>query len=295
MEPTFIGIGSARCGSTWLHRSLGLHPEIQVSDPKQVCYFDNWIRTRPIEWYLDHFDPPSGQSPAPVRGEVTPFYSRLSKRSVDSVLRRFPELRILLTIRNPVDRCWSAAHLDFGHYGRRQLSALSPATFYRYFERQRVIRYTNYEQVIDRWSAGNPQRLHVCIFDEIRSDPLGLLAGIYAHVGADASWQPPLEDVARRVRPEGRDHQDQAIPEPIRWYLSQKWIDATRRLNDRLGGRVSGWVDSMDEVVGNPVTRWRLQRAFNLWVGRRPEQYSFAAYDWLNERRLSRSWKRIQD
>ena len=293
MEPTFIGIGSARSGSTWLHRSLGLHPEIQVSDPKQVCYFDQWIKSRPLDWYLSHFDPSEGASPAPVRGEVTPFYARLSRRSVESVLRLLPDIRVLLSIRNPVDRCWSAAHLDFGHYGKRQLASMSSLAFYRYFERQRVVRYSHSEQIIDRWSAGNPGRLHVWSFDEIRQDPQGLLSGIFRHIGADSSWSPPLEEVGKRVRPEGRSHQDVVMPDSIRWYLSRKWLEPTRRLNDRLDGRLSGWVESMEEAVGNPASSWRIGRAFNRWIGRRPEQCAFAVYDFLNERRLARSWRRI--
>lgn len=213
---------------------------------------------------------------------------------MESVLRLFPELRILLTIRNPVDRCWSAAHLDLGHYGRKQLSSLSLQTFFRYFERQRVIRYTQYEQIIDRWSEGNPQRLHVSLFDDIGTRPGELLSGIFAHLGAESTWQPPLNEVAQRVRPEGKDHQELAMPEPVRWYLSVKWLGATRRLNDRLGGRVSHWVDSMEEAVGNPKRQWRFQRAFNLWIGRRAEQYSFAAYDRVNEQRTGRAWQRIE-
>src|SRR2546430_62239 len=31
-RPTFLGIGSLRCGSTWLYRALKCHPDIRLSD-----------------------------------------------------------------------------------------------------------------------------------------------------------------------------------------------------------------------------------------------------------------------
>ena len=38
-----------------------------------------------------------------------------------NIHRLFPDLRIVLTIRNPVDRIWSNAGLDFHRYGNRDL------------------------------------------------------------------------------------------------------------------------------------------------------------------------------
>lgn len=38
--PQFIGIGAARCGSTWLHRNLSRHPQIWMAHKKELHYFD---------------------------------------------------------------------------------------------------------------------------------------------------------------------------------------------------------------------------------------------------------------
>lgn len=265
-----------------------------MSDPKQVCFFDRMIKKHSLDWYWSHFDPPSGQEPSPVRGEITPFYARLSRRSVDSIIRLLPELRVLLTIRNPVDRCWSAAHLDLGHYGGRQLSRIHPSSFFRYFERQRVIRYTDYDRIIDNWSSGmGSDRLQVERFDDIQGDPVGLLERLFQHVGASSEWSPPLEQVQAVVRPEGADHQEVLIPDSVRWYLSSKWLEPTRRLNERLDGAVQVWVDSMAEVVGNPAASWRLQGALTRSIGRIPEASSFWVYDRFNEWSLRQAWKRL--
>jgi hypothetical protein len=38
--PHFLGIGAARCGSTWLHRNLSLHHQIWMPHKKELHYFD---------------------------------------------------------------------------------------------------------------------------------------------------------------------------------------------------------------------------------------------------------------
>ena len=294
MRPTFIGIGSARCGSTWLHRSLGLHPDIQVSTPKQICYFNQMIRTRSLEWYWSHFEPDPDCPSAPIRGEVTPFYARLSRHSVDSVLHLLPDVRVLLSIRNPVERCWSGACLDLGHYGGRTLPGIPTSALYRYFQRQRVIRYADYEQIISRWSSrGRSSRLHVLLFDELQQDPIRVLEPVLKHLGASSNWRPPAGELRKVVRPEGPDQERWSMPESVRWYLSRQWLEPTRRLNRHLDGRVQGWVDSMESVVGRSTTSWRLQRAFTRFVGCVPEAVAYRAYDQLNEWSLRRAWRRI--
>src|SRR5262245_46747923 len=37
--PTFLGIGSMRCGSTWLYEVLKCHSDIRMSDRKEMDFF----------------------------------------------------------------------------------------------------------------------------------------------------------------------------------------------------------------------------------------------------------------
>src|SRR6476620_10538371 len=67
--PTFLGIGSMRCGSTWLYEVLRCHPDIRLSNPKEIGFFFSTPRTmlqHDLEWYEKHFEPPDGGEPKPV-------------------------------------------------------------------------------------------------------------------------------------------------------------------------------------------------------------------------------------
>ena len=75
--PNLIVIGAQKCGTTALHRYLGMHPEIAMAvgpESKELNFFshDRWWG-RGVEWYAARF------ADAPVRGEASPG------------VRRFPE------------------------------------------------------------------------------------------------------------------------------------------------------------------------------------------------------------
>jgi hypothetical protein len=264
-----------------------------MSEPKQVCFFNEWILKRDLEWYWKHFDTEGRQEGLPVRGEVTPFYARLSSASICSIARLLPDIQILLTVRNPIDRCWSGAHLDLGHYGKRRLQDISPGTFFRYFERARVRRYTEYVDIIRRWrEAFGERKIHVSLFDDISRDPVSLLKDVYAHIGADPSWEIPLDQVASPVRPEGSDRQDHQMPDIIRWYLADMWIKPTRELNNGMDGRLDHWVDEMSTVLESERSSWRLKRALLGKAASCPEKISFALYDSIMENRLGSAWSK---
>ena len=293
-KPTFLGIGSARSGSTWLFRALQLHPGIQMAQAKQLEYFQKNIFRHDLAWYLDHFSTPEGESPIAVRGEITPFYCRLPRRFVENVHRLFPDLRIVLTIRNPVDRIWSNAGLDFHRYGNLDLETLSIGTFERFACRKRTRLYTDYERIIDLWSSVfGAEALHVELFDSITSEPAAMLKRIFTHLGADPDWEPPADLIKKRVLPEGTMRQEVGMPDEFRWFLSRQWLPRIRRLNERLDGRVDAWVAEMEQAAMTGGASWQLRRQLNRLVFSLPEKIAYAGYDRLQQRKLARLWKQV--
>src|ERR1044072_6270193 len=54
--PNLIIIGGLKCGTTSIHHYLGLHPQIQMSKPKELNFFVeelNWDLG--LDWYANHF------------------------------------------------------------------------------------------------------------------------------------------------------------------------------------------------------------------------------------------------
>ena len=60
MLPTFVGLGSQRSASTWLHSVLKAHPQITMTSRKEANYFGYEIQWHNLNWYTDLFRDPSG-------------------------------------------------------------------------------------------------------------------------------------------------------------------------------------------------------------------------------------------
>ncbi|MEG4629820.1 tetratricopeptide repeat protein [Microcoleus sp. AR_TQ3_B6] len=118
--PNFIIIGCQRCGTTSLYTYLAQHPQILTPIKKEMDFL-SWHFDRGIDWYLAHFPPmPAGEQF--LTGEASPSYFD-SREAPERLYRLFPEAKLIVLLRNPVDRAisqfyrltdlnWEARSLD---------------------------------------------------------------------------------------------------------------------------------------------------------------------------------------
>jgi hypothetical protein len=99
--PNLLMIGAAKAGTTSLHSYLAQHPEVSMSQPKELRYFwrDDWHERR--DWYAGHFRPG-----AIVRGESTPGYSMwpVHNHVPERAAQLVPQAKIIYVVRDPVER-----------------------------------------------------------------------------------------------------------------------------------------------------------------------------------------------
>jgi len=102
--PNFIIIGSQRCGTTSLYTYLAEHPQILTPIKKEMDFF-SWHFHRGIDWYLAHFPlmPEGGEF---VTGEASPSYFDC-REAPKRLYSAFPEAKLIVLLRNPVDRAIS--------------------------------------------------------------------------------------------------------------------------------------------------------------------------------------------
>ena len=141
MLPSFLGIGAARCGSTWLHAVLRTHENILVPrGTKEVRYFNEYYH-RGQGWYESFFDARNRSAEILAVGEVTPHY--LYSRDVPQRIYRLGTVQNLICIvRNPVDRLYSAYGLQvkqgfkgsFEHYLQNAHLAIDYCNYAKYLK-----------------------------------------------------------------------------------------------------------------------------------------------------------------
>ena len=277
--PTFLGIGSLRCGTTWLDRMLRKHPQIQMPKMKELNFFDKRLIREDLGWYQDQFEPANGDPPKSIRGEICPGYCRLSRPAVENIRRILSDLRIVFLLRNPIDRNWSQAVYELGRLADRTFDRVPIAKFMRHFDRRRTRYYNDYGRAIDVWSGVfGSEAVHVETFDRFRAEPKPYLADILRHVGADPSFMPDEASLSEKVFFLGKPSQGIEMPEILRWYVARQWREPVVRLNERLGGALDAWIEEMNSLE-RPGPRWRLYREVHRTLMVLPERLMYGAFE----------------
>ena len=111
--PDFIGCGFQKCATTALTFNLSKHPNISVPlCEHDYCFPDNEFNffcryhacsKLDIEWYKSNFVDDGN-----IHGDISPNYSPDSDNSAKSIYKVHPDVKILFTMRNPIDRAYSA-------------------------------------------------------------------------------------------------------------------------------------------------------------------------------------------
>ncbi len=106
--PDFLIIGAQKCGTSTLRVNLARHPGVYMPDREEqpmgeMHFFNNekfWDRG--VDWYRSHFS-----QPELLQGEKTPDYLShlVGHKRMHAVV---PEARLIVMLRNPVDRAYSA-------------------------------------------------------------------------------------------------------------------------------------------------------------------------------------------
>jgi len=117
--PDFIIIGGQKCGTTWLRYHLRHHPEVFVPT-KEAQFFNRRHRlARGQSWYENFFRGGAGQ----VIGDKSPDYLWTTSDgarnhiagSHERIHTMYPDMKLIVTLRNPVNRAVSALN----HFIRR--------------------------------------------------------------------------------------------------------------------------------------------------------------------------------
>ncbi|WP_424966217.1 sulfotransferase domain-containing protein [Dinoroseobacter sp. S375] len=185
MKPNIIVIGAQKAGSTWFHAMLGDHPDIFMSETKELQYFDQGDHTDDgfVE-YMEHFT--DGSSLA-YRGESTPGYFWTSRKRV-AIPQRIKhrlgnDVRFFLALRNPVERAISAYWHHLRH-GRLDLTK----SFMHNFRAAvgDIEQIGHYKQHWLDWRAVyGREHFFVEQFDNIKTDGQSVAQAAYAFLGLE--------------------------------------------------------------------------------------------------------------
>ena len=183
--PNLLVIGGLKCGTTSLHHYLNLHPDVQMSRPKELNFFVaelNW--SLGADWYMSHFRPE-----APVRGETSPHYTNLPRfRGVaERIGSVAPNARLIYMVRDPIDRALSHyLHNVAGGYETRPIESALADRDSAYVHRG--LYAMQLEPYLERFGA---ERVEIVTREELKRRREETMRRAFGLLGVDPSFSSP--------------------------------------------------------------------------------------------------------
>ncbi len=190
MKPTVIGIGAQKCASSWVHSVLGVHPQVGVSDPKEVDFFSYYF-DRGYQWYERHF---SHLSDCPARVDTSPSYF-YDPRAPKRAWRYDQDLKVIALLRDPVERAYS------NHLHEVIKGHIEPVSFEEGLRNNPTyLEQGRYHTHLRRWiDTFGPEQVLVLLAEEVFADPVRSAARLYEFVGVNTSFVSAVASERRNV------------------------------------------------------------------------------------------------
>jgi hypothetical protein len=205
-EPNFFIVGAPRCGTSSLWTYLKGHPEIYMSTPKELYFFDRDLRknsaqTHSLEQYLTFFSAAGNRKKI---GEATPSYLR-SQAAPKAIKSFSPDAQIIIMLRNPIDVMHSlhGAALDslepIADFG----TALEADSRRTGRERIGYREFTDFLPQVQRYvDLFGRDHVHTIVFDDLAADSAGVYRSTLSFLGVGLEFIPrfAIVDANRCVR-----------------------------------------------------------------------------------------------
>ncbi|MEM7101333.1 MAG: sulfotransferase domain-containing protein [Pseudomonadota bacterium] len=207
--PDFLIAGPQRTGTTWLHGNLVNHPDVFLPERKELFYFNTLNlpdhrkhRSNDLAWYLSYFYPGPfalsklekhcksayGEDYEPrIRGEATASSAAMPMELLQEVVTLNPEMKVIIFVRDPIDRAWSHAKMAFLRKTGKRVDEIPEETFEAFFHQQYEVDCGHYTRIIDNWnSVLKPDHLYVRAHQMMSSNPEQLLMEVFEFLGIRA-------------------------------------------------------------------------------------------------------------
>jgi hypothetical protein len=277
--PNLIIIGGLKCGTTSIHHYLGLHPEVQMSKPKELNFFVSELNLDlGLDWYRSRFD-----GRFAVRGESSPHYTNLPRFQgvAERIQTHCPDAKLLYMIRDPIKRILSHwVHAKGAGYESGELEDVlsRPDTGYV----QRSMYWMQLQPYLERFDR---ERIELISSEELQADRQGTMRKAFRFVGVDEDFTHEQFDrewekssaksgdkyqvMERLIKLPGLrsfDRNFDRLPESMRWVVEKIVHDPDKpsapkpKLSDEMFEQMRGWfredVASLQEFAGRRFDGW---------------------------------------
>lgn len=192
IKPNFLGVGAMKSATTWISECLRYHPEVFVSDIKELHFFSDNL-SKGSQWYFNHFKEAKEKK---AIGEFSICYMD-DLRYPEMIKELLGPIKIIISVRNPIERFIS----HFKHNRRVELKAkyLNENTINKEKFELAVSEFPNLltrglyiKPILKYYEVFGQENVLVVFKDDIDDNPHNVVEDIYAFLDVDRSFKPPV-------------------------------------------------------------------------------------------------------
>lgn len=272
--PNFLIIGAPKAGTTSLYEYFRVHPEIFMPRLKEPRFFGydgagNRLKfpIQTLEEYAALFD---GVRDETAVGEATPHYLLYPEAAL-RIHETIPQVRLIASLRNPVDRSYSVHQMN-----QRNKGVNAGVPFAAAMRTDANLRETYHEHLQRFFTLFPRAHIRIILLEDLEARPAETVRALFGFLGVDPDFAPDLSKVAnpggeprskvlhgllankkliaatRRMMPEAlvaplkalrsRNLQKRALPEAERRAAAEFFREDILRTQDLIGRDLSHWL-----------------------------------------------------
>ena len=277
-EPNFLLIGAQKCATSWLKHNIDRHPDVFTPVKDELHFFNKRNNYRKgIEWYRAQFGGYSGQI---AIGESTPnyFWTSENEEEIDKyelncdipklVKKHYPNIKLILSLRNPVDRAVSA------YYHHIRKGRINPnSRILDVGSQYGIISMGFYDVHLKKWfECFDPNSFLILILEEdiAANNYQNVLKKVYEFIGVNSSFSSKYaSDKVHTMRSNFYTHLSYYIPQslakglneivPSTWKEADFWkITVSNSEIEQLAEIYERHNEELSALIGRRIQSWQI-------------------------------------
>lgn len=246
--PDLIIIGAPKCGTTALWYNLDKHPDISMATKTktaiEIHFWGSRFCKKGTNWYKSLFNDNK------IVGEKSVSYWS-NKNSIKAMKKFIPDVKLILCIRNPIDRAYSNYQM---HFKSNKVGAFNFNLFIKRYSSQGV--YINHikNNILRQFDES---QLHICVAERMKNDTTYEMSKVFNFLGVNDIKLKPREVEGKLLQTRNRkedieinrnekfyrvwSRHTEKLKGPLREQLLRYYRPHNRRLFEHLGYKIKEW------------------------------------------------------
>ncbi len=189
----FVGIGAPKAGTTQVANILAAHPQLCLSEPKEIHYFNeasayihpktNKNHSKDTTWYAKHFAHCAVDS---LKGEFSTGYM-YCEQAAKHIHTFNPKIKVIACLRHPAERAYSQ-YVMFRYYFKKENRPFDEVV---QTQSEFIDKSKYYQQLKRYFDLFDRSQILILTLDEIKQSPRDTAHKLYHFLGVDATFIPP--------------------------------------------------------------------------------------------------------